>query len=524
MDDRLSRRKLLGLLTSSSAVAVAGCQDNNTGRETDTKSQIPSSTEVDTPQPDTSSPSETASETPSPTDTPIPTNTPTSTPTPTDIPDKGLNYVRIEDNENLLQEYGEEELTGEELEPNETIHTIQMDGDEREELYSEELFELITEEQYEEIKEHAYHPDIEDFKHWINRLGVGFRDSSVDESNFSKTEHQKLFYAASRNIIQDKWEKNLDQIRFGFIPQIKRTDKETNEIVSEVINQKDDIHKTYRDEPWNNSMKWDNPGIIGTVDGQASMYFGACEFEVMREEINKPWNTALDSINPDKLQGMIRDQLVGFTNWTRVHDELGFEGREEAEKIRSPPTDTPISNGTATPTPSPEEQPFQIAAHEPFVEDYRQSILDGDDLSKKQRMDLSDTLTDYIINRDLNDSYGLVIGGTLDDPDVIEVDYEAADFLDTIHNLEADNSQTVRELAIQYRKQGSVLTMEDETSSSGYTGIAGAAGVGAGIGALLREQYGEEGFTEGIIDTKKALSKQLNKSSNSAFSLSYLIF
>jgi len=136
MDDRLSRRKLLGLLTSSSAVAVAGCQDDNTDRETDTKSQIPSGTEVDTPQLDTSSPTETASETPSP----------TNTPSPTAEPDHGIAKLAFIDPENAMSgDIAYKDESEAELERHEVPHTLQMTAQEIEETYTDELYKQFPE-------------------------------------------------------------------------------------------------------------------------------------------------------------------------------------------------------------------------------------------------------------------------------------------------------------------------------------------------------------------------------------------
>jgi len=361
--------------------------------------------------------------------------------------------LRIEDSEGLLEEYGEGELTSEELDPDQTVHTIQMDEDEREEMYREDLLDFMTEEEYEETKEAMKDLNPERFEHYITLSSASVSRSSFDDSSLSERETGQFYSLLLRNITQDLHDEDVNNMRVGLVPFVRRTDKEMNKVAAEVVDQNNNRHKIFFDE--GNVYQFKFPGSIGVVDGEGEQNFGGCEFKVMRGEINKPWNKALDSINPDKLQGMFRDQLVGFTNWTRVHDELKFEGREEAEKIRSPPTPTPTPEETPTPSPS-KLSPIQIAAHEPFAENYREAILNGDDTKKKQRFDLSDTLTDYVLNADHEEVYGLVVGGTVDNPAILQVEYENRDFFNAIHDLEANTEMMIRELANEYRATGEV--------------------------------------------------------------------
>ncbi|WP_436910287.1 hypothetical protein [Halosimplex marinum] len=516
MDER-SRRQILRLLGAGTTGLITGCSALNSGEEntstesdTDRSTSTRTATSADTPGATATS---TQSSSPTPTSTPTQTSTPSPTPTATAVPTRGLEYLRIEDEEDLLQKYGEEELTVESLEPRETAHTIQMTGDEREELYREDLHQFMYEEEYENAKEQMKDLNPEKFEHYITLSVASVSGSGFDDSTLSHTERGQFYSLFLRNITNDLHDEEIDDMRVGLIPFVKRTSEETNRVGAEVIDRDNDRHKTFFLE--NNSYQFKNPGSIGIVDGQADMYFGASEFEVMRHEINLPWNKALDSISPDKLQGMFRDQMVGFTNWNSVHEELEFEGREEAEEITSRPTPT-STPAEETSTPAPGETPLQIAAHEPFAEDYRQSIVDGNDDDKKYRMDLSDTLTDYVLNGDHGDTYGILVGGELEDPTLIEVDHEAAEFFDAVHDLEADRNTDLRELAETYQKTGVVPRNEEEagTDTSGYTGLASTALAGAGIGAILRERYGEEGFTDGVMDAETGIAGTVREKLN----------
>lgn len=472
--DEISRRELLRALPIATVgTGLAGC-----GGESSPSTDIPASnTETHTESTSATgtrgaSDVPTTSETPS--DTPdstgertvarkasgTSTDSGTSSETPTANRETGdvLSELNIVDSDGLLQDYGEQRST---VDPgsNGSVHVIQMDAKERTELYREDLFEEITEEQYEEVKEVVLEPGPYEFRHYINRLPTGVGESSIEEAGMSPESISRLYVFLAKIIVHDEWEDELDSVRIGCLPQIRNTDTEENLVAAEIVNFDDDVHRIYRKSGDDGSFYYKEPGDVGIVDGEGRVDFGACEFEAMREEINSPWHSSINGINPDKLQGMIRDELIGFTNWNRVHEKIGFERREEAESRDFEPTPTPTP--VDTPTPSPQELPgLQIAAHQPFVEGYRGSILHGDDTSKTQRIDLSDALTDYVLHGDHEGIYGLVVGGTVGDPDILEVGYEHREFFDAVHDLGADKDMTVSALAEEYRSRGTVPMME----------------------------------------------------------------
>jgi len=524
-DENRKRREILEAGLTAAGVGLAGCSSLLEGDSTDSSTSIESAPEspvetVDTAETSTFTEKGTGKVSDSPTsdqntETP-PVASETATPTATftqTVEPKPLTELRFEDPDKVLHDYGNERYIPEEAEdvgPYGSLHTIEMGEEERRELYEEDLFKLISEDEYQQMLE--YHEDngSEKFMHYIWRASP-FDRTTLDKRNFSPKERQLIKYDIAKNAIRDSHKTDLNDARIGLIPEIRWNEEEHNEVVAEIVNLEEDIHKIWYVDPEEPSFRIREPGELGTLDGSKdifSAHWGASEFEVMREQINTGWQKSMDSINPDKLQGMFRDRLVGFTNWNSNQESVGFEQREEAEQINThTPTDTPKPDNTAKPTPTPSEAELpdiQVAAHQPFAEDYRQATLEGEEEKIKQRIDLSDALTDYIIDEDHEEVYGIAIGGTVEDPAILEVGYDEREFFNAIHDLEADPEVTIDELKEQYRESGEIPRVEVGVDKS-YATLLGAAAAGGTIGSALKYLTDEDTFEEGILDAEDGI-------------------
>jgi len=164
---------------------------------------------------------------------------------------------------------------------------------------------------------------------------------------------------------------------------------------------------------------------------------------------------------------MFRDELFGFTNWTDVKEELDYEldrditGNPNAGPDTPTATDTPTEtpDGTATPVPRDALPTLQIAAHTPAFENYRQATLESDIEQQQGKFALSDVLTDFVLNGEHEDVYGVLVGGSPTDPTLIKASYDEKDFFDAVRDLQADRSYSLAELASEYRASGTTPTI-----------------------------------------------------------------
>jgi len=473
----VSRRKFLKLGSAAVAAAVAGCS----GDEEGTPQRITSSTKTGvetegftTRTPFTTTiPTETQSETVTETQSDA---TETQSETATEIPqESSLVEIVVEDPDQILESLGEESVDQGSLGQHEEKYTLNMDSEERKELYEADVFRFIREETWEELKSRTENRhDPSNYQQTINFLAAGMDNVGIDKENYSLEQIATLHSAVGRLGLLEMAGREINESRIGFSPHINRFSYATEHTdtpyavinFAEHYDRESNSHFTRIYTAWgtwhpadiDDSGLFDNEGAISESDKDTNPVVGPSEIDQLLAELNGPPGT-LD-VTPRQIQGMFRDELVGFTNWVDVKEELDYEWDRsiDATDNINTATDTP-SESTPTPVPEGELPDLQIAAHTNFMENYRQATVDSDLDKQQAKFALSDTITDYVLNGNEEDVYGILVGGAVEDPTIIKATYEEMDFFESVRDLEADRNYSLDELAQEYRESGEIPTI-----------------------------------------------------------------
>jgi len=454
--DSTRRQFLKGTAATVLGGSLAGCGSDNEPDAEPTESPTPTPTESPTTVP-------TESPAPTPTATPTETPTPTESPTP-EKPEPGIApEIRFEDPEGLTRQLGEEEIKNGELEDNQTIHTIQLDQESRKSKYKDDAINTIGEDAMEDLntqmEEWDEEYDFEDMESYIIATPSAMKESGLERSNFESEEWVRLIMACTRNTISDLHGDDLDETRVGFIPFVDTEttqERETEYLTGgEIIDTEDDYHKLKWADAYDPSSVRKAPGEVGFLDGEGDLRYAAPEIDLMIDQIEGGVTSTL-TVDASDVQGMLRDLAIGFTNWNQVHDLLGFEGRDEVEfggQGDGWETDTPSK--TSTLTPGQDQLPtVQMAVHVPYARDSKNARLESDNTKMDHLVDISDALTDRVLNGDNEETYGILLGGYIEDPYPAEVGYEDRELFNAVYDFQADRNKRLPEIIRDYRQNG----------------------------------------------------------------------
>jgi len=447
--DPTRRQFLKGAAATLLGGSLAGCGSDSEPDAEPTESRTP-----------TDSPTPASTETPTPTPTATPTETPTPTESPTpEKPEPGIApEIRFEDSEGLTRQLGEEEIKNGDLQQNQKIYTLQMDKEERKQLYREDAINMIGEKKVNKIsdlleewsKEYNY-----DIKNYIVAVHNAMKKAGVERSNFGSEEWTRLKMTCTRESLSRARGDDLDISRVGFIPIVdteSTLERETEYLVGgEVIDTGENYHVLKWMDAYDPSSQRRPPGQNGFLDGKEGKIYAATEPDLMADQATGPVDDTLTTSAED-VQGMFRDLIIGFTNWNSIHDFLEFEGRGEVNinGFERAGDETP----TPTPTPKPEDQPpLRFAAHLPYMRDAKEARLESDEEKMDYIIDTSDVLTDYILNADHEDTYGILLGGEVDNPYAITVSEEHKELFHKVRDFEADRNRILPEIAEEYRRE-----------------------------------------------------------------------